>query len=193
MPSESGWRIARAARRARKPYGQAETSVAVTLDTHSAVLGMRLLQRLGYRVDRPRGDTLAHQFIAQPVARQRRQCKFDFGAQRAAVLQAHRIGLEAGVGRQRRKAHVLAEAPELPVVENAQEDLAVEARELVIGSDVRDARCPGSSGDTPEASSWPPAEPAGSMRYRTTSLRRVDRVPCCSRSNRASRMPVSAE
>ena len=100
--------------------------------------GVRLRERLRNGVDRPGGNARAHQ-----VAAERLDCRTSANAfsssARSASRFSSRLALVAkrGSAREVRPADALAELPELAVVGDTEEDLAVAGLELVVRADVR--------------------------------------------------------
>lgn len=135
----AGRRRGRASRRPgrpRQPHGRAQAGVVARAHDHLPVRAVRVRQRLRHREHGARGHAGAHQGVAQRAAVVAGDGRLDGAPQCIAVREARGVGREALVLRQALQPHVAAEAPELPVVEDADEQLAVARAKLVVGRDV---------------------------------------------------------
>jgi hypothetical protein len=84
----------------------------------------------------PAGHAASHQVMAEILDLEAGQRALDLGAQHGGILQACGVRAEARIFQQILALHLPAEAAKLAVVDDAEKELAVAGRELVVRRDV---------------------------------------------------------
>lgn len=130
-------RAAVAGRGARKLHRRGDAAIALEFDEHPAMAGVRVLHHPPHHGDGSAGHAETDQPLGQLAAVVGRQVVLQGALQRLAVYRALAVVGEARVPRQFIGSQVLAQASELAIVADGEEDRLATGVVAVVGPDVR--------------------------------------------------------